>query len=294
MHRLILVVALSVPASAIAHAPSAASDLPFDLLLATRLATSALLYARGVVKLWRRAGTGRGVRRADAARFAAGWLLLVAALAPPLDTLALRSFAVHMTQHEILMVAAAPLLALSRPLEAWSWALPEAALRALSRVTHATPLRAAWRAVTMPVGAWCTHAAALWLWHVPALFVVAIGNAGVHVLQHTCFFASALAFWWSVFGGSSRVRTPVAVASLFTTMLHTSLLGALLTFAPTAWYAHGVHEAVMGLTPLEDQQLGGLVMWVPGGAVYVIAALVIVAGWLAPNSAVLIGNNYRS
>jgi putative membrane protein len=126
------------------------------------------------------------------------------------------------------------------------------------------------------------------------LFVAATGNAAVHVLQHTCFFASALAFWWSVLRGSSRARTPVAVASLFTTMLHTSLLGALLTFAPTAWYAHGTHDAVMGLTSLEDQQLGGLLMWVPGSAAYVIAALVIVAGWLAPSRALVIGNNYRS
>jgi putative membrane protein len=295
VHRLILVVAASLPATALAHAPSESSELSFDILLASLLAASALLYARGVAKLWRQAGMGRGVRRADAVRFAAGWLLLVLALAPPLDALAVRSFAIHMTQHEVLMVAAAPLLTLSRPLEAWSWAVSGATLSALSRVVHATALRRTWLAITTPVGAWCTHAAALWLWHVPALFVAATGNVGLHALQHTCFLASALAFWCSIFRGSSHVRAPVAVASLFTTMLHTSLLGALLTFAPSTWYAHGAHEAVMGLTPLEDQQLGGLVMWVPGGTAYVIAALVVVAGWLAPpRRPSAIGNIYTS
>jgi putative membrane protein len=66
-------------------------------------------------------------------------------------------------------------------------------------------------------------------------------------------------------------------------MLHTSALGALLTFAPSPWYAHTAGPRVFGLAPLEDQQLGGLIMWVPGGFAYVVVALAIVGAWLAPS-----------
>jgi len=99
----------------------------------------------------------------------------------------------------------------------------------------------------------------------------------LHVLQHTCFFVTAFVFWWAVFG--SRAAGAMSVACLFTTMLRTSTLAVLLTFAPAPWYAH---DAIIpfGLTALEDQQLGGLVMWVPGACAYIVARLAIVAGWL--------------
>ena len=99
----------------------------------------------------------------------------------------------------------------------------------------------------------------------------------LHVLQHACFFVSAFAFWWAVFG--RRAPDATWVACLFTTMLHTSALAVLLTFAPVPWYAHDA-AIPLGLTALEDQQLGGLVMWVPGAFAYVVAKLAIIAGWL--------------
>jgi hypothetical protein len=127
-------------------------------------------------------------------------------------------------------------------------------------------VRALFAACTAPASATLLHALALWLWHVPALFVHALASEPVHVLQHACFFASALAFWWAMFGGAARAPGPASLACLFATMLHTGALGALLTFAPTAWYARPAAARVFGLTPLEDQQLGGLIMWVPGGS----------------------------
>jgi putative membrane protein len=187
-----------------------------------------------------------------------------------------------MVQHELLMALAAPLLVLGRPLEAWTWALPLATRRSLAWLAHHPALLGSWRALTEPLGAWTLHALALWIWHVPALFQHALENEGVHVLQHVSFFVSALFFWWSILGRPAH-RNGTAIASLFTTMLHTGALGALLTFAPRVWYPdYGAAAAAFGLTPLEDQQLGGLVMWVPAGAAYVVAALAIVAGWLAP------------
>jgi cytochrome c oxidase assembly factor CtaG len=140
-------------------------------------------------------------------------------------------------------------------------------------------LRAAWRTCTDPVGAWTLHAVALWAWHVPVLFEAALADDAVHVAQHACFFASALFFWWSVFARGAR-RAGASVASVFTTMMHTSALGALLTFAPTPWYAHYAETSAFGLSALEDQQLGGLVMWVPGAFAYLVAGLAIVAASL--------------
>jgi cytochrome c oxidase assembly factor CtaG len=129
------------------------------------------------------------------------------------------------------------------------------------------------------------HALAVWIWHLPPLFVAALSNPALHVLQHACFFASALAFWWAVFGRAARTPDAVSLACLFTTMLHTSALGALLTFAPSAWYANGGVAPPFGLSVLEDQQLGGLLMWVPGGLAYLVAGLSIVGGWLAASRA---------
>jgi putative membrane protein len=110
---------------------------------------------------------------------------------------------------------------------------------------------------------------------VPALFEAAVEHEGIHALQHASFLVTALLFWWAVLGRDARSRegSGAALAYLFTTMLHTSALGALLTLAASPWYPR---------YGLEDQQLGGLVMWVPGGAAYVAAALMIMARLLRP------------
>ena len=260
-----------------------AGRAPFVALLAGLLVTSGALYARGVARLWRRAGVGRGIRIVDTLRFALGMAALAAALLSPIDALAGRSFAMHMIEHEMLMVVAAPLLVLARPLEAWAWALPRGTGQRLAAWTRAPAIARTWRAATAPVAATIVHALALWSWHLPALFAAALASEPLHVLQHACFFASALAFWWAMFGGVTRAPGPVCVALLFATMLQTSALGALLTFAPSAWYAGAAEPRAFGLAPLEDQQLGGLIMWVPGGLAYLVAALVIVSAWLLPS-----------
>jgi putative membrane protein len=247
--------------------------------LALLLATGALLYGIGLRKLWKKAGVGRGIRIPDVARFTLGWLTLGMALLGPIDEMAERSFSLHMVQHELLMVVAAPLIVLGRPLEAWAWGAPVGVRRAVATAVRAAPLRRLWDLLGAPVGAWTFHALALWVWHLPALFLAALASLPMHCLQHACFFASALGFWWVAFGGIARASNAASIASLFTTMLHTSALGALLTFAPTPWYAHGGPLA-FGLSPLEDQQLGGLVMWIPGGFAYMVAGLVVVGAWL--------------
>jgi putative membrane protein len=244
------------------------------------LGLAALLYAHGVVRLWGRAGRGRGITSWQCARFVTGWLSLVAALVSPLDGWGERSFALHMVQHEILMVLAAPLLVTARPLEAFTWALDPAWRKPLASVARNDALARLWSFLTEPLGAWTVHALALWVWHVPRFFDAALHNEALHIAQHSCFFVSALFFWWSVLARRSRQAEGVGVASLFTTMMHTSVLGALLTFAPSVWYRSYLGGALASMTPLEDQQLGGLIMWVPAGIAYIAVGLAIVTSWL--------------
>ena len=278
-----LVVAVTAPpASAHVAATAVGGDSPaWTVILAMLLGGSAALYGVGVTRLWRRAGVGRGVRRGDALRFGLAWIVLTGSLLSPIDALAVRSFALHMLQHELMMLVAAPLFALSRPLEAWTWALAPVVRRGAAAIVRDGRTKRAWQAVTRQSSAWCVHAMVLWIWHVPVLFVAAEANPSLHIVQHACFFASALLFWWSVLRVRGGLHGPGALASLVTTMLHTSALGALLALAPHPLYVAQSQIPVGGLTVLEDQQLGGLIMWVPGSVAYLVAALVIVAGWLA-------------
>jgi putative membrane protein len=264
-----------------AHAGLADYAWNFEPWLVVLLLSAAWGYARGVSAVWHSAGRGRGVDTYMAAAFGAGWAVLALSLVSPLDSLGATLFSAHMVQHELLMLVAAPLLVLGRPLAMWSWALPLAWRQRAGRVTRARAFAGTWEALTRPLSAWSVHALALWVWHVPAFFGAALRSEGIHVLQHSSFLFSAVLFWWALFGLRRASAThPSALVYLFTTMLHTGALGALLVFSSTAWYQSTGVTLPWHLTPVEDQQLGGLIMWIPGGTVYVIAALVIMARWL--------------
>ncbi len=246
------------------------------------LVVTAALYAVGLRKIWRASRVGGGVKRWEAACFVAGWVALFVALVSPLHPWGSVLMSAHMTQHEILMLVAAPLLVLGRPLVVWLAALPPAPARSLARASNAPAWKRAWHFVCNPFVAWLVHAAALWVWHIPALFDATLRSELVHFLQHACFLLTALVFWWAVMTSRSLAMSyGVALLYMFTTALHTQLLGVLMTFSRTVWYPTYQHTTrSWGLTPLEDQQLGGLIMWIPAGIVYVIAALALFAGWM--------------
>ncbi|HEX6005519.1 MAG TPA: cytochrome c oxidase assembly protein [Burkholderiales bacterium] len=264
-------------ANAAAHTDAPAAEAAFrwtfEPWVVACLALAAALYGAGALKLWRRAGIGRGLRLGQAAAFAGGWLTLCAALVSPLDGLGASLFSAHMLQHELLMIVAPPLFVLARPLETWTWGLPATWRSGAGQVAHWTPLANAWGALTIPLVAWAVHAAALWLWHTPPLFDAALSGPALHALQHASFLGSALLFWWAVLGRARHHG--LAIGLVFTTMVHTGVLGALLTFSPAPWYRGYAETAAFGLSVLEDQQLGGLVMWVPGGFAYLAAGLTL-------------------
>jgi putative membrane protein len=283
-----------VPALGHGGKPHHFADLPYtwgrDPLVWLSLLVSGWLYVRGVRRLWRESGTGRGVRRWEAWVYAGGWAALFVALASPLHPWGEVLFSAHMTQHEVLMVAAAPLLVLGRPVVAFLWAVPTSWARALGGWAKAGWFRRAWRALTNPLAAWAIHAAALWVWHVPALFQATLESDLVHTLQHVSFLGSALLFWWAlVHGARGLMGYGAAVLYLFTTSVHSGVLGAFIAFTGRTLYpAYSGTTASWGLTPLEDQQLGGLIMWVPAGLVYVFAGLALLAGWMRESERVVI------
>lgn len=259
---------------------SAWSLEPLVLLV---IGLSAALYARGVRRLWGRAGVGRGIPRWRAYCFAAGLAALFVALVSPLDALGGVLFSAHMVQHEVLMLVAAPLLVLGLPLIPFLWALPLRGRRRLGRWAKIPPVRGTFQALTHPATAWILYAAALWVWHAPALYQATLRSEWVHVAQHASFTGSALLFWWVLFHPARLRRREygTSVIYVFTTAVHGSLLGALLTFARTPWYpAYAPSTPAWGLSPLDDQQIGGLIMWIPPGFLYLCIALTVLGLWL--------------
>jgi cytochrome c oxidase assembly factor CtaG len=245
------------------------------------LALSGWLYFRGLERLWSEEA-GRGVRRWEASAYALGWLTLFVALVSPVHSLSRMLFSVHMTQHELLMLVAAPLLVLGRPLVPMLWALPIAWRRRLGDASHVAWWQKIWRIATLPLVATILHAAALWVWHIPGLYGATIENEWIHAAMHVCFLGTALLFWWAlVHGRRGIVVYGAGVLYLFVTSVESGALGALLTVARSVVYpAYRTSGEAWGLTGIEDQQLAGLIMWVPAGLVYVAAALAMIAGWL--------------
>jgi cytochrome c oxidase assembly factor CtaG len=207
---------------------------------------------------------------------------LFLALESPIHELGERLFWVHMTQHEILMLVCAPLLVLGQPLVVLLSALPRSIRNLCARILHARIVRAAGNLISRPLVAWCLSAAALWVWHAPSLFDATLHSDWIHALQHLSFLLTAILFWWSLLESRRRaVDYGASILFVFTTAVHTSLLGVLLTFSSKPWYpSYALTAPKLGYSPLEDQQIGGLIMWVPAGVLLTVIALLMVPAWL--------------
>lgn len=285
--RITLVLVLSAARAAAAHTDHSAvggkdwgdwEAWNSELWLLALLLLSACAYAWGVAALWRSSGFARGLPRWRTALFCAGWLVLVVGLVSPLDALGEELFSMHMLQHELLMLVAAPLLVLGKPLAVFAWGLPLRVRQAIAGSLRAGWWRTTWRWLTAPLSAWSLHAIVLWAWHVPVLFQASLESDAIHNAQHASFLGSAVLFWWALL---RRRPDGTSVLYVFTTLLHTGFLGALLTFSPTVLYPIYIESAGRwGLTALADQQLGGLIMWVPAGAILLLSGLVLLAQWL--------------
>jgi putative membrane protein len=243
-----------------------------------------LLYARGLHNLWSSAGLGRSVSRRQAGAFGVAVGALVLALVSPIDVLAGQLGWVHMLQHELIMMVAAPLLVLGSTLNVLLWSLPRPARRLFGRSTR--PLRT-WRIqgyiFWQPVALWLLFAATIWSLHLPALYLGALRHRALHDVQHLLFLVTACLFWRVLLDPLSRLRlSPIlGVLYLFTTTLHASALGVFMAFSPQVWYPDYERTTpAWNLAPLEDQQLAGYLMWMPACLVYAGAAAVLIVLWL--------------
>lgn len=255
------------------------TDWALEPAIVAPILLAAAWYAAGVRALW--SGQQRRVVASwEAGSFAAGCGVMALALLSPLHEASERLFSAHMIQHELLMVVGAPLLILGRPAVVMLWALPQRTRMLVGHAMRTPAWRSGWRALSRPVNAWLIHAVVIWAWHLPVLFQTALRSEAMHGLQHVSFVASALLFWWAIFHPRRQAALGLSVLYLFTTAVHTAVLGALMTFARAPWYpAYGA--PVAGWSPLEDQQLAGLVMWIPASLAYLIAALAIIRRWLS-------------
>ncbi len=270
--------AFAHPISAQSTGGGFAQSWSFEPAVLTSLLLSAALYLAGARRRQRRGN----LPPLEALAFAGGWLTLVAALVSPLHEMGEMLFCAHMTQHELLLTVAAPLLVVSRPLVTFLWALPLRWREVLGAWAKLRPVSAAWRTLTGAMFAWLLHGATLWLWHIPVFYQASVENEAVHALQHTTFLATALLFWWTLLHGHfRRSNTGMAVIYVFTTAVHTSILGGLMTFASRVWYPiYEGRTTVWHITALEDQQIGGLIMWIPAGVIFLAIGLWLVAAWM--------------
>jgi putative membrane protein len=271
------------------HPPGAAQWIhwwTFDPLVILGLGAATVIYVVGARRLYRMAGAGRRQLAWRSAAYGAGIGVCALALLSPLDHASDVLFSAHMAQHELLMVVAAPLIALARPMAAMLWALPRRwRVRAGRAFQRPAPLRA-WHVLTSPVVALVLHGFTRWIWHVPYLFDAALADERIHAVQHLSFFLTAVLFWWALIHGRyGKVGYGVGVAFVFVTVIHSGLLAAILAFADHPLYApHAAATAQWGVDALVDQERAGLLMWIPVGIIMMAIGLAIFAAWLGQAS----------
>jgi putative membrane protein len=259
-------------------------QVPWTALL---LATAMCFYGLGWYRLHSEGDAVRVLGKIRPLSFAAGILILTIALLSPIDQFAQYSFSMHMTQHLLLMMAAPPLLVIGRPVIVWLWAFPLEGRRRIGHAWNNTGvLRGTYDFLMRPLTVWITASIALWFWHIPAAYDWALANERVHILEHLCFLMTSLAFWKLTLDPSLHVHGGygTAMVMVITFALHSGLLGALLTFAQAPLYYaddRAYTVPMFGLSVLEDQQLAGLLMWVPASAVYLVVLILLLAGWMS-------------
>jgi putative membrane protein len=244
----------------------------------------AIFMVSGLTALYLR-GAGTRARRGVArprrtAAFLTGAVIVLLGQVSPVAAWSEVMLWPHMIQHLAITLVAAPLLALGAPVTTVRVALPPAARHRLALLARRSRR---WRRTTgVPplVLAATAHIALLWIWHLPMLYDAAVSNAGIHLLEHATFLASAVWFWSEVWATARRSRRVQALATLCLAamIVQGGVLGALLTFAGRSLFS--VYDGAGGLSALEDQQLAGALMWVPPGFVYATVAVRRFIGWL--------------
>ena len=243
------------------------------------LLLTALGYWRGQAS-----GPRRPVDTWRARCFTGALVALGLALLSPLDALSGALVSAHMVQHLLLLLVAAPLLALSAPSSAILRGSPLALRRASGRWRRRLGLTHGNLGVLRhPAAVWLLSVGVIWFWHAAAPYDATLDNRLLHVLEHASFLVTAVLFWQVVVGvrGGARVSGGLGVLLVFAMAMQSVFLSVLLTFARTPWYSgYAATTAAWGLDPLTDQRLAGVIMWIPAGGIYLVVALALLVAWI--------------
>lgn len=239
-------------------------------------------YLAGWVRL-RRGGALRLASRWRLAAYLAGMFTLAVTLMSPVDQLGGQLFFMHMTQHKLTVMVAAPLIWLGSPFPIGMWGLPSAARHGVgSLFVNASPVRGLLATISQPIVAWIAFVFIYIGWHDPGLYNLALSNRRVHDAQHLTFFLSAMLFWWHVTGAAPRLHRRVspwvAIAMLVTVIPFNAITGFVIANNDQLIYTY--YESVpriWGISLMDDQMLGGAIMWIPGSEMFFQAAVVILA-----------------
>jgi len=272
-----------IPVLAHPGQPPAPHDLWSTWNLHPVLLSGLLLTAWGY---WR--GQTNGPRRPidtwRARCFTGALVALGLALLSPLDALSGALVSAHMVQHLLLLLVAAPLLALSAPSSAILRGSPLALRRASGRWRRRLGLTHGNLGVLRhPAAVWPLSVGVIWFWHAAAPYDATLDNRLLHVLEHASFLVTAVLFWQVVVGvrGGARVSGGLGVLLVFAMAMQSVFLSVLLTFARTPWYSgYAATTAPWGLDPLTDQRLAGVIMWIPAGGIYLVVALALLVTWI--------------
>lgn len=241
-----------------------------------------ITYSLGWWRLWRR-GHRRLANGSRLSAYVSGLGVLALALLSPIDTLQSLLFSIHMVQHELLMMVAAPLLLLGAPFPIALWGMPTGLRRAIGHLfARSAPFRRGFRHLSTPWVAWVLYVGVLWLWHAPAAYDAALRNELVHDVEHISFFVTALLFWWHVIGAAPQIHGGLGygmrIGYVLAALAQNEILavGIALSRQPLYPYYTTVPR-LWGLSVLEDQMLGGAIMWIPGGMMYALTAVILIA-----------------
>ncbi len=242
------------------------------------LVLAGLLYVRG----WYHLRHEKGSSLAGGWRVAcyiAGLLALALALLSPIDVLQSMLFLMHMLQHLLLMLIAPPLLLLANPLPVTIWGIPKPVRRVVASLfQRRSRFRHLLSFLTQPRSSWFAFVAILLAWHVPTAYNASLQNERLHDLEHLTFFLAAVLFWWRVIAAAPYLRKPLPYYAravyLMAAMPFSMFLGVLLTIADQPLYTYYLTvPRLWELSALDDQRLGGAIMWIPGNVIFLASIL---------------------
>jgi cytochrome c oxidase assembly factor CtaG len=253
--------------------------------LALLVLVFAAVYVTGLARLTARVGT-LPVPASRVYSALGGLTILFVALAGPFDGFATEVFWLHMIQHLLIALIAVPLLLLASPMPVYLWAMPETVrLGAAELLSSKGPVRTVLARLTYPWVAAPLYIFTLYIWHFPPAFTAALDNPYIHYAQHFSFFVTAALFWWPLIGPApvrSKLSYPQRMVYLLMVVTPSAFLGAVVTLT-----GHVIYDGYLdspghwGMTPLEDQQMAGVLLWVPGNVVYLATLTALFFKWAA-------------